>query len=75
MRSFLDKSLFNLSVMEDMVKEDPLYRLIAKDLQKRGHSEEYALEIIFNSYILDDLDSLAIYKNSLSNKHEEGNNK
>lgn len=75
MRSLLDTPLFNLSVMKDLLKEDALYRLIAKDLQKRGHSEEYALKIIFHSYVLDDLDFLVIYKNLLSNKNEKGNNK
>ncbi|MEK5217767.1 hypothetical protein [Psychrobacillus sp. FSL H8-0487] len=75
MRGLLDTPLFNLSAMKELVKEDALYCLVAKDLQNRGHSEEYAMEIIFNSYILDDLDSLAIYKNLLSYKNEKGNNK
>lgn len=75
MNILMDTPVFNLFVMQELLKEVALYQYIAKDLQKRGHKEEYALKIIFNSFVLDDLDSLTIYESllTLSNKNKKGN--
>lgn len=52
---------FNKELMLKMVKKDRLLKLVYQDLQKRGHDADSALEIIFNSYILDDSEMEFIY--------------
>lgn len=72
MNSLFDTPIFNFSVMKELLRDDALYRMVAKDLQRRGYTEDYALEIIFNSYILDDTDSLVIYQDLLSKTNKKG---
>jgi len=45
---------FNYEQMKKFAEQDALVKLMAKDLQSRGHSEEEALEVVFNSEILGD---------------------
>ena len=72
MNSLFDTPIFNFSVMKELLRDDALYRMVAKDLQRRGYTEDYALEIIFNSYVLDDTDSLVIYQDLLSKTNKKG---
>lgn len=45
---------FELEKMKRFVQTDALLRFSVKDLMSKGHKEEYALEIVFNTYVLED---------------------
>ena len=53
---------FNADKMRKYLKQDGLLRFVVKDLQKRGHDEESALKVTFNSYVLDDFTMTKIYQ-------------
>lgn len=45
---------YNQETMERFMKEDIYLRYMVKDLMTRGHSKEDAMQITFNSAIIDD---------------------
>lgn len=53
---------FDAEKMRKYLEQDALLRFAVKDLQKRGHDEVSALEITFNSYVLDDFTMTKIYQ-------------
>lgn len=54
--------VFDINKMKVFSERDALLRLVLKDLIKRGHGEDQALELIFNSYVLGDSVMEEIYK-------------
>ncbi len=48
--------VFSLQKMKNLYMVDKYIEKVVNDLIKRGFSEENAMEIAFNSYILDDYD-------------------
>ena len=48
--------------MKRFLEQDALLRFAVKDLIKRGHEEELALQVVFNSYVRDDSEMEAIYE-------------
>lgn len=47
--------------MLEMMKKDRLLKLVYQYLQKRGHDADKALEIVFNSYVLENPEMELIY--------------
>lgn len=52
---------FNKEMMLEMMKKDRLLKLVYQYLQKRGHDADKALEIVFNSYVLENPEMELIY--------------
>ncbi|WP_282156256.1 hypothetical protein [Cytobacillus gottheilii] len=49
--------------MKKFADQDALLAKVVKDLQQRGNSEEEALHLTFNSYVLEDFEMEEIFKN------------
>lgn len=45
---------YNVDKMRKFTKHDALLRFVVNDLKRKGHEEEDALRITFNSYVLED---------------------
>jgi hypothetical protein len=52
---------FEQEKMKRMVEQDRFLKFVYDDLKNRGHQETDALEIVFNSYILEDSSMEAEY--------------
>lgn len=55
--------IFDPEKMEEFVSRDMFLRMVVEDMVKRGQSRIDALEVAFNSYILDDSGMIYEYEN------------
>lgn len=53
---------FDSERMKKFMKQDALLRFVVKDLMRKGHSEEAAMEATFNGYVREDFIMEKLYQ-------------
>jgi len=50
----IDRVVFDPEKVRKFTEIDSLLKFVFNDLKERGHEEDFALELIFNSFVLND---------------------
>ena len=61
-KELLKEFQFSPKKMREFAKRDKLIDFVVKDMKSMGYEEEYALQLAFNGYVIEDSTMRDIYK-------------